>query len=279
MNRVVTLCALMLFTAAALAEDWTAVAPGVEYQRFNADAMDVHVMRVDLANPEVMVVATRESERGLTVSDYAKKTKALAAINADYFDSKMKPIGLTIGPCGVWEGTKDTEREGVIAVGEGRATIMPQREVLAEPEEWMRTAVSGWPMLVKQCAALTATELPGGDAFTRSPHPRTAVGVSEDGATLYLVVADGRREGVPGLTLARLARFMAEELKTCAAMNLDGGGSSAMWVSERIVNQPSDKKERRVADHLAVIRAADFTGCDVVEPVPPVTDGTATAQD
>jgi exopolysaccharide biosynthesis protein len=279
MNRVVTLCTLVLFAAAALAEDWTTVAPGVEYQRFNAAAIDVHVTRVDLTNPEVMVVATRESERGLTVSDFAKKTKALAAINADYFDNKMKPIGLAIGPCGVWEGTKDTEREGVVAVGEGRAVLLPPKEVLAEPEPWMRTAVSGWPMLVKNCTPLTATELPGGDAFTRSPHPRTAVGVSEDGATLYLVVADGRREGVPGMTLARLARFMSEELETCAAMNLDGGGSSAMWVGETIVNQPSDKKERRVADHLAVIRTADYTGCDIVPvtPAPPATDTTATA--
>ena len=277
MNRVVTLCALSLFVAAAALADWHGIAPGVEYQRFSEDAMDVHVTRVDLTNPEVMVIASREEERGLTVSDYAKKAKALVAINADYFDKEMNPSGLAVGPCGVWEGTKDTESRGVVAVGSGRATIYPPKEVLAEPEEWMTTAVSGWPMLVKDCTPLTATELPGSDGFTRSPHPRTAVGLSEDGATLYFVVADGRREGVPGLTLAKLARFMAEELGTCSAINLDGGGSSAMWVEDEIVNQPSDKKERRVADHLAVIRAADFVACDViptddvVKPEPAVT--------
>ena len=273
MNRVVTLCAMVwLFAAAALADDWTALTPGVEYQRFVAGSMDVHVTRVDLTNPEVVVVASRETERGLTVSDYAKKIKAVVAINADYFDKDMKPIGLTIGPCGVWKGTRDTEREGVVAIGSGRAAIYPQREVLSEPEEWMTSAVSGWPMIVKNCTALTATELPGSDGFTRSPHPRTAVGLSEDGTTLYMVVADGRREGIPGLTLAKLARFMAEELKTCAAMNLDGGGSSAMWVGDTIVNQPSDKRERRVADHLAIVRAADFTGCETAPVVPPTTD-------
>ncbi len=261
MNRVVTLCALSLFLAATALADWTSLAPGVEYQRFNENAIDVHVTRVDLTNPEVMVVASREEEKGLTVSDYAKKAKALVAINADYFDQNLNPSGLALGPCGVWEGTKDTENRGVVAVGSGRAAVYPQKEVLAEPEQWMQTAVSGWPMLVKNCTPLTATELPGSDSFTRSPHPRTAVGVSEDGATLYFVVADGRREGVPGMTLARLARFMAEELGTCSAMNLDGGGSSAMWVEDEIVNQPSDKKERRVGDHLAVIRAEDFVAC------------------
>ena len=268
------LCAIVLLIATAAYAEWTAVADGVEYQRFDKEAMDVHVTRIDLTNPEVMIVASRQSERGLTVSDYAKKTNALVAINADYFDKQMKPIGLAIGPCGVWEGTADTEREGVVAVGEGRAAIYPQKEVLAEPEEWMKAAVSGWPMLVKNCAPLTATELPGSDGFTRSPHPRTAVGLSEDGTTLYFVVADGRREGVPGLTLAKLARFMAEELGACAAMNFDGGGSSAMWVADSIVNKPSDGSERRVADHLAVIRAADYTGCDV-EVVPASTETAA----
>ena len=275
MKRVMTLCALSWLVAAAAFADWTPVASGVDYQRFNQERMDVHVTRVDLTNPEVRVVTTRESDRGLTVSDFAKKNKALAAINADYFTKEMKPVGLAISPCGVWEGTNDTEREGVIAVGEGRAAIYPPKEVLAEPEEWMQSAVSGWPMIVKSCAPLTSTELPGSDGFTRTPHPRTAVGVSEDGTTLYFVVADGRREGVPGMTLAKLARFMSEELGVCAAMNLDGGGSSVMWVGDKVVNQPSDKIERKVADHLAVIRAEDFVPCEV--PPPPVTE-TAPAQ-
>lgn len=276
MHRATTLAALTLLIATAAYAEWTAVADGVEYQRFDKEAMDVHVTRIDLTNPKLRVVATREEDRGLTVSAFAKKNKALVAINADYFDKEMKPIGLAIGPCGVWEGTKDTEREGVVAIGDGRAAIYPQKEVLAEPEEWMQSAVSGWPMLVKNCTALTATELPGSDGFTRSPHPRTAAGVSEDGTTLYLVVADGRREGVPGMTLARLARFMKDELGTCAAMNFDGGGSSAMWVGDAIVNQPSDKKERRVADHLAVIRVEDFVPCEVPEPVPTDTATTTT---
>lgn len=272
MKRVTTLCFLTLLFATAAFAEWTEVVKGVEYRRFNAEGMDVHVTRVDLTNPDLRVVVSRPDERGTTVSAFAKKNKAIAAINADYFTKEMQPVGLAIGPCGVWEGTRDTEREGVVAVGLGRAAIYPQKEVLAEPEEWMQAAVSGWPMLVKNCTALTSTELPGSDGFTRSPHPRTAVGVSEDGAALYFVVADGRREGVPGMTLAKLARFMSDELGTCSAMNLDGGGSSAMWVRDAIVNQPSDKSERRVADHLGVVLAADYIGCETEIPPPPATD-------
>ena len=262
MTRVLRSTLLLFFLAtAALAEDWKQVAPGVDYRRFRTESTDIHVARVDLTD-NLRVIATPESQRGLRVSEFAEKNHALVAINADYFDKEMKPIGLIVDACGAWEGTRDTTREGVVAVGDGRAEIHPQKEVLEQPEEWMEAIVSGWPMIVKKCTALKASELPGSDAFTRAPHPRTAVGASRDRATLYFVVADGRREGVPGLTLSALARFMVEKLDVCAAMNLDGGGSSAMWIGDEIVNRPSDGEERRVANHLAVVHARDFIGCD-----------------
>lgn len=262
MHRVPKLSVLLFFCAATAFAEWKSVAPGVDYQRFKEDSMEIHVARVDLTVPDVELIATRASERGMRVSEFAKKHKAIVAINADYFSKDFQPIGLAVGTCGRWEGTKDTTREGVVAIGEGRVEIYPQREVLEEPQDWMDAVVSGWPMLVRRCEPLTATQLPGSDAFTRAPHPRTAVGVSEDGMTFYLVVADGRREGVPGLTLARLARFMAEELGVCAAMNLDGGGSSAMWIDDEIVNRPSDGLERVVANHLAIVAAPHNANCD-----------------
>jgi exopolysaccharide biosynthesis protein len=280
MNRAIWLVASWLIAASAFA-DWKTVTDGVDYQHFTSGKDDIHVVRVDLTNKDLRVVTTRESERGTTVSDFAKKNNAIVAINGDYFTDKMVPVGLALGPCGVWKGTKDTSREGVIAIGEAKADIYPQKDVLDEPEAWMKTAVSGWPMIVKSCQPLRASALPGSDNFTRSPHPRTAVGVSEDGKTMYLVVADGRREGVPGLTLARLAAFMHDELGACEAMNLDGGGSSAMWVDDEIVNQPADKAERRVANHLAVVHAGDFRPCELdgakVTITFPSGDGTADA--
>src|SRR5205823_56863 len=161
-----------------------------------------------------------------------------------YFDDKFNPIGLTIGPCGQWINTKDTAREGVVAVGDRYADIRRQAEIMDPPEPWISTAISGWPLLIRDCKPLDATELPGSNAFTRAPHPRTAVGISKDRKTLYLIVADGRRTGVPGMTLAELATFMSDRLNACWAMNLDGGGSAAMWVNDHIVNRPSDGVER-----------------------------------
>ena len=275
-RRMASRIALLLFFLCATAAfaDWTPVAPGVDYQELTGPHIDVHVARIDLTNPDLMIISTPESERGTTVADYAKKNKALVAINADYFDTKFKPVGLTIGPCGQWQGTKDTSREGVVAIGRGRAMIQKQSEVLDPVDSWVGAAVSGWPLLVNQCTPFTAKELPGSDAFTRAPHPRTAVGLSKDGNTMYFVVADGRRSGIPGMTLAALAELMSDELGACTAINLDGGGSSTMWVTDKVVNRPSDGVERPVADHLAVVLASDYVGCP--QPVPPIAATTTT---
>lgn len=262
--------------------DWESITDGVDYQVFKKTGEDIHVVRIDLTRRDLKIVATREADRGTTVTDFAKRNDAIVAINADYFDNDMKPVGLALSPCGVWRGTKDTRREGIVAVGDQRADIRAQKEVLDEPEEWMTSVVSGWPLLVKECQSLTASALPGSDAFTRAPHPRTAVGLSEDGKTMYFVVADGRRNGIAGLTLARLGRFMHDELGVCSAINMDGGGSSAMWVGDSIVSHPSDGVERRVANHLAVVRATDVKPCELEKSKATITlrrgDGTNDAQ-
>jgi uncharacterized protein YigE (DUF2233 family) len=164
MNPRLSLIAAMLFSAAVARADWTNVAPGVDYQEFKSDTTDIHVTRIDLTNDAIQVVVSRESERGLKVSEFAKKEKAIVAMNGDYFDEKFSPIGLTIGPCGPWAGSKDTSREGVIAFGEHKASIRRQKEVMDPPETWVAEAISGWPALVLNCEIVKP--LPGSAAFT-----------------------------------------------------------------------------------------------------------------
>jgi len=259
---LITIGVLLLATAAFA--DWQSVAPGVDFEEFREENYDIFVTRIDLTNEAIRVISTRESEKGMRVSDFARTVHAIAAINGDYFDDKFNPIGMTVGPCGEWDNEKRSKREGYLTIGDRQAHIARQSEVDvgATADDWMQATVSGWPALVINCQPLSSSELPGSDAFTRAPHPRTAAGLSRDQNTLYFVVADGRT-GVPGLTLAQLASFMANRLNVCSAINFDGGGSPAMWVRDRIVNRPSDGVERPVADQLAVILRADFAECDL----------------
>lgn len=87
--------------------------------------------------------------------------------------------------------------------------------------------------------------------------PRSAVGFSADGKRMFLVAVDGRSSRSAGMSLASLAQFM-KELGAAEALNLDGGGSTAMAVktagapAASVVNTPSDGTERKIANGLGV---------------------------
>lgn len=252
MRRAITTL-LVLVACIALADDWQPVAAGVDYRVITRPGVEAHAVRVDLRRPELQVLATPVAERGLTVSEFARRHDALTAVNGDYFDVELNPIGLAMGDGQVWSRADERQRrQEVVGVGMQRVRIFPRVRPLRTPKRWMTGAISGWPMVVEDCTPVA--RLPGSDHFTDAPHPRTAVGLSQDRHQLLLLVADGRRESVPGLTLPELAALMTE-LGACTALNLDGGGSSALWVRDRIVNRPSDGFERRVANHLAVVTA------------------------
>jgi hypothetical protein len=109
------------------------------------------------------------------------------------------------------------------------------------------TALGGGPIL------LEAGESPE----WRPPlprHPRTALGWNDE--HFFMVVVDGRQEPLSvGVTYPELAALM-KRLGCTYAMNLDGGGSSTLWLDGHILNSPSDGRERRVANSLIVVSAA-----------------------
>ena len=84
-------------------------------------------------------------------------------------------------------------------------------------------------------------------------NPRTLAGVTPHGRVL-LVAADGRAPGYAnGLSFAEEAAVMAA-LGASDAVNLDGGGSTAMTVADALVTRPSDATgERPVGDAIALL--------------------------
>lgn len=89
-------------------------------------------------------------------------------------------------------------------------------------------------------------------------HPRTAVGIKEDGTVVWLTL-DGRQKGVSeGLTGTELAQLMLE-MGCTSVLNLDGGGSTTMVAKLpgeglSLRNIPSDnKRARKVANCLLLI--------------------------
>ncbi len=110
-----------------------------------------------------------------------------------------------------------------------------------------RDVVAAGPLLVRDGQAVTESE---GFRHEGTRNPRTAIARLRGGSIL-LLVADGRQAASIGLTTAELARILLS-LGAEEAMNLDGGGSSTMVVRGRVVNSPSDRKERPVSDALVL---------------------------
>ena len=126
------------------------------------------------------------------------------------------------------------------------------RQSLGDPWDQAIHVVGAGPLLLKNgeiCLAAADEEFGPDVAVGRAP--RTALGLLGDGRVL-LVVVDGRQRFSRGMTLLELANFM-KDLGAVDAMNLDGGGSSEMIVRGRVVNSPSDGRERRIGDALVIV--------------------------
>ena len=88
-------------------------------------------------------------------------------------------------------------------------------------------------------------------------HPRTAIGYSADRSKVYMLVVDGRQGGYSdGATTKQMADMM-KFAGAANAMNLDGGGSSGMYIEKYgQVNSPSDGHERAVSNGIFVVSNA-----------------------
>jgi exopolysaccharide biosynthesis protein len=94
-------------------------------------------------------------------------------------------------------------------------------------------------------------EQPTGGSFN-DRNPRTIAGTTKDGKLVFVTV-DGRQTTSVGTTMAESAA-LAKALGLQNAMNLDGGGSTAMAVNGALVNHPAGA-ERAVGDALVYVDA------------------------
>jgi len=128
----------------------------------------------------------------------------------------------------------------------GKASIRLVKQ--PQPEDW--EVLSGNVLLVQAGKPVLH------DNTVR--HPRTVVGLNAAATKLILLVVDGRKPGIAvGMSYDELAAEMVR-LGAHDALNLDGGGSSVLAVRAaprddyQILNQPTDGRERAVANVLGI---------------------------
>jgi len=211
-----------------------------------------------LQNINILVVNTAKRDlaiqydpsKNAKVSTQVGGTGAIAAVNGGFFSianggsvTYIRTGGLIVDSDTAAKWKKNTNLNGAILIDtEGMVSITKEM-----PNNWFDShteyadiLVTG-PLLIEnnELAALPETSL------VTVRHPRTAIGKTGKRKVMIITV-DGRTDQSSGLTLHELAAFMAGQ-KCTDAVNLDGGGSTTMWISgkpfEGVVNMPCDNRK------------------------------------
>lgn len=194
-----------------------------------------------------------------TTSLFAQEAKALGAVNAGFFD--MRNGGsvsyLKVGDELIAENSSTNPvitTHAISITNKGRLQVLANPKINnLESERSIAYILFTGPLLLLDGQA---TSLPDNN-FSNRRHPRTCACTRKNGQTL-LITVDGRNAEAQGMSLRELTRLL-QFLKCEQAINLDGGGSTSMWVQELgVVSHPSDNKkfdamgERRVANAILV---------------------------
>jgi hypothetical protein len=231
----------------------------------------IHVVKIDLDAPGIgFLVTPADNMDGYhyvarTTSQFLDEFDVQVAINADGFApwweygpfnyypherDGTNAMGLTVSR-GEFINDGSPEHQAVLYISEDNQVSVGQP--VGEPYN----VISGLHPLVRDGAYV---DLPA-DGYIAQLHPRTAVALSQDGRTLILVVVDGRQPNYSeGVSLPELAAIMVE-YGGYTALNLDGGGSSALVVEGAdgvplqlgsAIHTRIPGRERPIANHLGV---------------------------
>lgn len=272
-------------------EDWSEPWPGVRLLegQTSSPTTQFYAAFANLCADGVYLDATSAPSSRRTAGSWGSSAGARVAVNGDFFRTDQPAptvYGSAVGGGSAWplSQTGDDpsfsddwyyQKHGWIAVGSGWVELDHSEWVknnLDVTLGWQpgavtqdlpggaRALVSGFPELVTEGEPVTCGDPTASSCFPdrtdmRTRNPRTAMGLTEDRRTMMLVVVDGRSTSSAGMYGTELAWLMGE-LGAWQAYNLDGGGSSQMWVDGRgTISDPSDGSPRSVANHWGI-----FTG-------------------
>lgn len=186
-----------------------------------------------------------------TTSSQGESLGALAAINAAYFGGSAHDGFVRIGGEVIKTGGYDCAAflaDAVFMLAGNLPSIRYVKGNAGAAEVDAPDVVCCGPLLIY---AGMRRNMDMQEQHNNVSHPRTAIGITSDGKVLFVTV-DGRAPAnAVGMSTELLARFM-KVIGAEYAMNLDGGGSTTMWIKGKgVVNHPSDGgwdagKERKV---------------------------------
>jgi len=227
----------------------------------NDARLSINLITVDLNRAQIELKLAYNQTALTQTSDFAEQYQTIAAINGSFFsmENGRSVVFLKEDEELIERGAAGrnvyTENGGIGWDSDFQPLIMERPETGWETVN-ISTLLTAGPLLIYENTLREFRD----DPFHQNRHPRTAVGITGDNQ-LLLVTVDGRSFQSYGMTIPELAQLFSE-LGAIHALNLDGGGSTAMWVhgGAGVVNYPSDNLEfdhngeRPVSNALLIIR-------------------------
>ena len=203
--------------------------------------------------------------KNIPTSKQAADDGAISAVNAGFFNVKeggsvtyIKTGGRILDADTAKKWARNANMTGALAIEKGKRLLIMEaknNDWFDSHAEYADILVTG-PLLIlnNKKVVLPKTSL----VITK--HPRSCIGVINR-HKIVLVTLDGRTADAHGMSLTELADLM-KSLRCSDAVNLDGGGSTTMWIRNKpyngVVNMPCDNKkfdhegERAVSDILVI---------------------------
>lgn len=212
-----------------------------------------YMAKVRLHNPNaVRLVLSQDGigNSGETTSQAAQRNNAVLAINGGGYargaDGLLFPIGITV----VDGEIKTFYRTDLSFVGFNKKGHLVGGDLTTREEIEALDVMHGAtfvPTLLKDGKKMTIPK-----EWRNTKHPRTLIGHFSNGDVLMIVI-DGRQKGYSeGVTLEE-AQDKLLEFNVVDAYTLDGGGSSAFYYDGKILNNPSDGRERKLPTNFIIV--------------------------
>ena len=224
----------------------------------------VRCVRVDLTDPDIHFCSTPRASAynaesretlTLTVPDFLKRTQVQVACDANYYNANPGAAdptseGISCDVFGLEISTGivvSAQTTGDIGADPRYASLLfstnnqPFFAFVNRPPgtntTGIYTAITGYYPLVSNGVNIGAASIPSyPDSWIHQSQPRTAFGVSRDNHYLYLMSIDGRQSGYSDGALDVETAYWIIQFGAWNAINMDGGGSTALYMADSAGN-------------------------------------------
>ncbi len=181
----------------------------------------LHLLRIDLENFEIRpILASAFGQRADSVQNLAESSKALAAINANFFDENKRALGLVLLREKILSAPQNTSWWAALLLKNHTAQI---KKIQTQSQvEGFRHGIQAGPRLVVAGKAMK---------LKSENSAKSAVGLNRQGY-LFLIATDGPIE------INQLAQILARPesqggIGLTQALNLDGGSSAQFFLKTK----------------------------------------------